>query len=69
MIDLALTVFPAFLVWNLRMKTKLKVAVAVLLGLSIFAAVASIVKSVLLKDIGKDGDVTYNLIPFIIWYT
>ena len=41
----------------------------VLLGLSLFAAVASIVKTVKLEAIGKGGDITYNLIPFVIWFT
>ena len=57
------------LVWKLQMNVKLKAAVASLLGLSIFAAIASIVKTVELRSIGAGGDITYNLIPFVIWFT
>ena len=41
----------------------------VLLGLSLFAAVASIVKTVKLESIGAGRDITYSLIPFVIWFT
>lgn len=57
------------LVWRLQMNTKLKVAVICLLGLSVFAAISSIVKTVMLRSIGAGGDITYNLIPFVIWFT
>lgn len=57
------------IVWKLQMNVKLKAAVACLLGLSIFAAISSIVKTVMLRSIGAGGDVTYNLVPFVIWFT
>jgi hypothetical protein len=69
LIDLTLTVLPAWVVWNLKLPRNIKLGLVVLLGLSLFAAVASIVKTVKLESIGAGGDITYNLIPFVIWFT
>jgi hypothetical protein len=69
LIDLTLTVLPAWVVWNLKLSRNIKLGLVVLLGLSLFAAVASIVKTVKLESIGAGGDITYNLIPFVIWFT
>lgn len=57
------------MVWNLQLTRRVKIGLGILLSLSIFAAVASIVKTVELKSIGAGGDITHNLVPFVIWFT
>lgn len=49
------------------MKTRFKVALAILLGLSIVAMVASIVKTYELKTLGLRNDFTWNTPIFFIW--
>jgi len=39
------------------------------MGLGIFAMVGSVVKTVLLKSVGNQGDYTYNTSFLIIWWT
>ena len=69
LVDLILTFLPAFVVWNLQLTQRIKLGLGILLSLSIFAAVASIVKTVKLKSIGAGGDITHNLVAFVIWFT
>lgn len=69
LIDLTLTLLPAWIVWHLKLPRNIKIGLMILLGLSLFAAVASVVKTVELQSIGAGGDITYNLIPFVIWFT
>lgn len=67
--DFILTALPAIMVWNLKIKTSLKVALAGLLGLSLFAGIASIVKTVELTSLGRGGDLSWNLTSFVVWFT
>ncbi|KGO42976.1 hypothetical protein PEXP_027250 [Penicillium expansum] len=65
--DLFLTFFPAYMIRNLQMNTRRKVGVAVLLGLSILAFIAVILKIVKLAALASRGDYTYNTVALFTW--
>lgn len=65
--DLFLTFLPATILWTLQMKTKLKVGLCALLGLSLFAFVAVIMKIVKLRALSQRGDYTYNTVQMFVW--
>ncbi|TVY88724.1 hypothetical protein LAWI1_G005141 [Lachnellula willkommii] len=67
--DIVLTVMPISIIWNLQLAKKLKIALSVLLGLSSFAMIASIIRTMLTARIADRDDFTYNVIVFIIWCT
>jgi len=67
--DLILAIFPALVVWHLNMKLAMKLSLIALMGLGIFAMVASIVKTVLLRSVGSSTDYTYNTSLLIVWWT
>jgi len=67
--DFILAIFPAFVVWHLNMKLSMKISLIILMGLGIFAMAGSVVKTVLLKSVGNQGDYTYNTSFLIIWWT
>ena len=54
---------------DLQMEFHTKLALSVLMGFSIFAMIACIVKSIELKVLGSRNDFTYNSSRFIIWLT
>lgn len=60
--DLCLAVFPAIIVWNLNMKTSLKISLIIILSLGLFAMAASIVKTIMINMLGTSNDYTYNLV-------
>ncbi|KAM0814059.1 putative Integral membrane protein [Seiridium cardinale] len=68
-VDLMLAVFPATLFWTLNIKFKDKLALCGIMGLGIFAMVASIVKTVKLQAISETGDITYAMAELAIWWT
>jgi hypothetical protein len=65
--DLVLTFLPYFMIRNLKLETKTKLALSVLMGFSIFAMVACMVKTVELKVLATRDDFTYTVYMFIIW--
>jgi len=67
-IDLTLAILPVFLVWNLQLALKIKVGVVALLGASLLAAVASIVKTVKVTFL-TNNQISYNFASYAIWYT
>ncbi|KAJ9307388.1 hypothetical protein DTO217A2_3070 [Paecilomyces variotii] len=67
--DLVLTVIGMTVVLHLNVRKWTKVVLAVLMGLSLIAMVASIVKTVELKRLESTVDFTYDTVPFVIWYT
>ncbi|KAF8849911.1 hypothetical protein BDZ45DRAFT_603606 [Acephala macrosclerotiorum] len=67
MTDLILTVLPSSIFWTLQMKLRIKLGLAALLGLSIFALVASIIKTVKLQSLGERSDYTFNTVNFMNW--
>ncbi|PMD22568.1 hypothetical protein NA56DRAFT_90841 [Hyaloscypha hepaticicola] len=65
--DLILTVMPISIFYTLQMDLRIKLGLAGLLGLSVFAFAASIVKTVMLKNLGVRADYTYNTVLFFRW--
>jgi hypothetical protein len=68
-IDLVLAVFPTSLFWNLKMDPKQKIALSSIMGLGVFAMVASIVKTVQLRALTATQDLTYEMATLAIWWT
>ena len=68
MLDLTLTALPGWVVWQLRLPRKTKIGLAILLGLSLFAAVAAIAKAIKLSS-DVTLDFTWDFVPTAIWFT
>ncbi|PMD47082.1 hypothetical protein L207DRAFT_606140 [Hyaloscypha variabilis F] len=67
--DLILTFLPVVVLKDLNITRRIKVILGVLMGMSIFAFAASIVKTIELGNLGKVSDFTYFTVSFIIWFT
>ena len=67
--DLVLTVLPITILKNLDMELRTKVALCILMGLSFFAMIACIVKTVELRALGDRQDFTHHTANFVIWFT
>lgn len=67
--DLVLTVLPITILKNLNMELRTKVALCILMGLSFFAMIACIVKTVELRALGDRMDFTHGTANFVIWFT
>ncbi|KAL9616837.1 MAG: hypothetical protein Q9160_008327 [Pyrenula sp. 1 TL-2023] len=67
--DLIVTFLPIIILGNLKMKLRIKIALGVLMTMSIFAFVAAVIKTIQLGGLGSHGDFTYDTAPFIIWFT
>ncbi|KAI0532439.1 integral membrane protein [Xylaria digitata] len=68
-VDLILAVLPASLFWNLNMEWKQKASLSALMGLGVFAMVASIIKTIKLQAITVTDDLTYAMAELAIWWT
>ncbi|KAL4869524.1 hypothetical protein BDV12DRAFT_196154 [Aspergillus spectabilis] len=68
-VDLVLAAFPASMFWNLNMEWKKKVSLSCLMGLGLFAMIASIVKTVQLRAIAATDDLTHAMAHLSIWWT
>ncbi|KAI0384613.1 hypothetical protein F5Y04DRAFT_277339 [Hypomontagnella monticulosa] len=69
LVDLILAVFPASLFWNLQMHWRQKVFLSLIMGLGIFAMIASIIKTINLQAITQRQDLTYAMARLAIWWT
>lgn len=67
--DLVLTILPVMIIRNLNMELRTRIALCVVLGLSVLAMIACIVKTVELRSLGDRVDFTYNTANFVIWFT
>jgi len=65
--DLFLTCLPATMLWSLHINRNLKLGLCALLGLSLFAFVAVIMKIVKLQALSERGDYTYNTVELFVW--
>ncbi|KAF2871669.1 hypothetical protein BDV95DRAFT_594739 [Massariosphaeria phaeospora] len=65
--DLVTAGFPVYMVWSLQMKKSTKWGLTVLMGGSVFAAAATLVKVYYMRDLTKLTDVTYSWGPISIW--
>ncbi|KAI0481371.1 integral membrane protein [Xylariaceae sp. FL0804] len=68
-VDLFLALFPISIFWGLNMERKQKLSIMAIMGSSIFAMVASIVKTVKIQAIGATGDLTHSLAQLAIAWT
>ncbi|KAI1371303.1 hypothetical protein F4677DRAFT_464403 [Hypoxylon crocopeplum] len=65
--DLFFALLPIPMLWNVKIKTRIKISLFCVLGLGIFASAASIVKTVYLTNYGKTGDVLWDSANLTIW--
>ncbi|KAI0839113.1 hypothetical protein F5Y06DRAFT_303274 [Hypoxylon sp. FL0890] len=69
LVDLILALFPASMFWNLNMELKQKVSLSCMMGLGIFAMIASILKTINLRAFTDMTDLTYAMGQLAIWWT
>ncbi|KAK3294177.1 uncharacterized protein B0H64DRAFT_462781, partial [Chaetomium fimeti] len=65
--DILFALLPVPILWNVQMNWKVKSAVAAILSLGIFAAVAAIVKITFLGSYGQHGDFLWDSADITIW--
>ncbi|KAJ5747020.1 uncharacterized protein N7511_008716 [Penicillium nucicola] len=64
--DFSFAILPWFVVWDLNMKQKEKITVALGLSLGIFAGVCGIVRTVALSGLNA-SEYIYDTVPMLIW--
>ncbi|KAI0114522.1 hypothetical protein GGR51DRAFT_449387 [Nemania sp. FL0031] len=69
LVDIIVAIFPILFITKLNIAPRMKIGLSILMGGSIFAAGATIVKIYLLKDLDKHADVTWYWAPISLWYT
>ncbi|KAK3904821.1 hypothetical protein C8A05DRAFT_42164 [Staphylotrichum tortipilum] len=67
--DVVFALLPVPILWKVQMNWRVKFAVAGILSLGIFAAVAAIVKITFLGSYGKHGDFLWDSADLTIWTT
>jgi hypothetical protein len=67
--DLVLTLLPFLILKNLKLELKIRIGLSLLIGMSVLAIVACIVRTIKLKSLGSRTDFTYNMSMFVIWVT
>ncbi|KAL4788211.1 hypothetical protein BJX76DRAFT_316655 [Aspergillus varians] len=65
--DFSLALLPWTIVWNLQMRKKEKIGVAVAMSLGIFAGAAAIVKTTYLVKLSEKADFTWEMVPLLNW--
>ncbi|KAF2232197.1 hypothetical protein EV356DRAFT_258530 [Viridothelium virens] len=65
--DLALTVVPLWIIWKMQLKLAVKISLGFLLGLSIFAMITTIVKTVEVSKVQNNPDVTVATATLFMW--
>lgn len=65
--DLILALYPVVFFWKVRLNTRVKVGLCVLMGLGGIACVCSIVKTTYLRVLSQTEDVTYYIAELITW--
>ncbi|KAL2855716.1 hypothetical protein BJX68DRAFT_264070 [Aspergillus pseudodeflectus] len=67
--DLFLAIFPIWIFYKVQLVLAKKIGILVILGAGIFAAAATFVKCVLLKNLPEHADITWSWAPITTWYT
>ncbi|KAL2869522.1 uncharacterized protein BJX67DRAFT_332657 [Aspergillus lucknowensis] len=67
--DLALALFPVWIFRKVQLAPVKKLGIIAILGAGIFAAAATLVKCVLLKNLPQHADITWSWAPITTWYT
>ncbi|KAI0014619.1 hypothetical protein F4780DRAFT_200722 [Xylariomycetidae sp. FL0641] len=65
-IDIILAILPTTMVWNLQMKKKEKVGVAIAMGLGVFAGTAALLKTAKLPTLNAT-DLSWAESPLLLW--
>lgn len=65
--DWIFALLPIVLLWNVQMKTRVKLSVIALLGLSVFASIAPIVRLKYLLGMNDLAHILENLGPILAW--
>ncbi|KAL8870791.1 MAG: hypothetical protein Q9174_003244 [Haloplaca sp. 1 TL-2023] len=65
--DLALAVYPVLVFWNLKIGTKTKIGLCLLMAGGLVAAAAGAIKTVYIKLITAEEDPTYAISTLVIW--
>ncbi|KAL8934539.1 MAG: hypothetical protein Q9216_005857 [Gyalolechia sp. 2 TL-2023] len=66
-LDFALAILPIDIVWKLKIATKKKLMLCVLLGMGIFAGVCAVIKTSKLRTVTKKTDITFKLAGYLLW--
>lgn len=66
-LDLLFAVLPVFLVWDLQLSTRVKLGIACLLSLGLFACACSIKKITETARLGAATDITWEFTDLSIW--
>nr|CDP26528.1 Putative protein of unknown function [Podospora anserina S mat+] len=66
--DIIFALLPVPMLWKVQLNWRVKSAVAAILALGVFAAVAAIVKITFLGSYGKHGDFLWDSADLTIWY-
>ncbi|KAL4881779.1 hypothetical protein BJY04DRAFT_217845 [Aspergillus karnatakaensis] len=67
--DLSLAVFPIWIFRRVQLATMKKIGIIAILGAGIFAAAATLVKCILLKNLPEHADITWSWSPITTWYS
>jgi hypothetical protein len=65
--DLVLALYPLTFIWNLQVNLRVRFGLAIIMGLGIIATIASIFKTVELKNLAT-RDFTWNATNLVYWY-
>ncbi|KAL3475963.1 hypothetical protein BJX99DRAFT_151052 [Aspergillus californicus] len=67
--DLSLAVFPVFIFRRVQLGLFKKIGIIVILGAGVFAAAATMVKCILLKNLPEHADITWSWASITTWYS
>ncbi|KAF2874067.1 hypothetical protein BDV95DRAFT_592203 [Massariosphaeria phaeospora] len=67
--DFILAAFPAFVIWELNIKKQEKISLIILMSLGVFAMIAAILKTYLLKGLVVTKNLTFTTAFIVMWYT
>ncbi|MCJ1417264.1 hypothetical protein MMC32_003606 [Xylographa parallela] len=65
--DLLLALYPVFIIYNLQIQLRLKIILCFLMGLGVFTAICSLVKTAQFNRLEISPDATYEIAPLMIW--
>ncbi|KJZ73135.1 hypothetical protein HIM_07519 [Hirsutella minnesotensis 3608] len=65
--DWVYALLPVPMVWNINMTKQAKITVIVLLGLGIFASIATVVRFKYLNGLNQWNDLSYSLTDAVVW--
>ncbi|KAL9131001.1 MAG: hypothetical protein Q9217_000943 [Psora testacea] len=65
--DVLLAIYPIFVFWSLKISNKIKIGLCLLMAGGFIAAASGVVKTVNLKLISVEHDITYHISTLCIW--